>query len=435
VDRRGFLVGGLAGGAALALAGCSGTLPKVDAQVAGFGQKATGTVHVWCRAATQAGLTSAVAGFNKSHPDLQVELTPVPDGQYVTKLATAIRGGEPPDVVDLDDINSQLFIFREAFADLTDVVKGLDYYDELSTGHLRLLEYRDRLYGLPYLADNSQLFVNTELFDRAGLDVEESTKDLATLLDAAKRLRKLGDDVYGWTISGNAAGIIGFVTQPHVWATGVDMMSGEVGKQQANITGNTALEQMLEFYRQLWKDGVLSRATYSDAGTTWGADFRAGKVGIMPTSYGAAVPAATKAMRAKMQTVLIPSADGRRSFFDGGDNMCIPNGAANPSGGWAFMQYANSLEQQQLLPNGGYFPTRADAATPAYRKQFPLAYGPLDAIDKGYAPQTLAYNLLVNQPSSPYFAMFREAVFGAGVSAAMRTAQSDYQRILDQVQA
>ncbi|MFJ3383681.1 MULTISPECIES: ABC transporter substrate-binding protein [unclassified Curtobacterium] len=435
MDRRAFLVGGIAGGAALALAGCSGTLPKVDAQVAGFGTTATGTVHVWCRSATQAGLTSAVAGFNKSHPHLQVELTPVPDGQYVTKLATAIRGGEPPDVVDLDDINSQLFIFREAFADLTDVVKGLDYYDELSTGHLRLLEYRDRLYGLPYLADNSQLFVNTELFDRAGLDVDDATKDLDSLLAAAKALRKLGDDVYGWTISGNAAGIIGFVTQPHVWATGVDMMSGEVGKQQANITGNDALQQMLEFYRQLWKDGVLSRATYSDAGTTWGADFRAGKVGIMPTSYGAAVPAATKAMRAKMRTVLIPSADGRRSFFDGGDNMCIPNGAANPSGGWAFMQYANSLQQQQLLPNGGYFPTRADAATPAYRKQFPLAFGPLDAIDKGYAPQTLAYNLLVNQPSSPYFAMFREAVFGAGVSSAMRTAQSDYQRILDQVQA
>ncbi|WFR66867.1 extracellular solute-binding protein [Curtobacterium flaccumfaciens] len=180
---------------------------------------------------------------------------------------------------------------------------------------------------------------------------------------------------------------------------------------------------------------MLSKATYSDAGTTWGADFRAGKVGIFPTSYGATVPAATKAMRAKMQTVLIPSWDGKRSFFDGGDNMCIPNGAANPSGGWAFMQYANGLQQQQALPDGGYFPTRSDAATPAYRKKYPLGFGPLDALDKGYAPRTLAYNLLNNQPSSPYFAMFREAVFGSGAGAAMKTAQSEYQRILDQVQA
>lgn len=435
MDRRAFLVGGLAGAATLALAGCSGTLPKVDAEVASFGKGATGTVQVWCRAATQAGLTATVAGFNKANPELQVELTPVPDGQYVTKLATAIRGGEPPDVVDLDDINSQLFIFREAFADLTDVVKGLDYFSELSPGHLRLLEYRDRYYGLPYLADNSQLFVNTELFERAGLDVDDSTKDLDSLLAAAKALRKVADDVYGWSIAGNSAGIIGFVTQPHVWATGVDMMSGEVGSQKPNITGNDALERMLEFYRELWKDGVLSKAAFSDAGTTWGADFRAGKVGIFPTSYGATVPAATKSMRAKMRTVLIPSWDGKRSFFDGGDNMCIPNGAANPSGGWAFMRYANGLGPQQALPDGGYFPTRSDAATPAYRKRYPLASGPLDAIDKGYAPRTLAYNLLVNQPSSPYFAMFREAVFGAGVGPAMRAAQPEYERILDQVQA
>ncbi|MBT2503598.1 sugar ABC transporter substrate-binding protein [Curtobacterium sp. ISL-83] len=435
MDRRAFLAGGLAGGAALALAGCAGTLPKVDAKAASFGRSATGTVHVWCRAATQAGLTAAVAGFNKANPKLQVELTPVPDGQYVTKLATAIRGGEPPDVVDIDDINSQLFIFREAFADLTDVVKGLDYFDQISSGHLRLLEYRNRYYGLPYLADNSQLFVNTELFERAGLDVDESTKDLSTLLHAAKAIRKTGDDVYGWSLPGNSAGIIGFVTQPHVWATGTDMMSGGVGSQHANITGNDALERMLEFYRQLWKDGVLAKGSFADAGTTWGADFRAGKVGIFPTSYGATVPAATKAMRARMRTVLIPSWDGKRSFFDGGDNMCIPNGAANPSGGWAFMQYANGLQQQQALPDGGYFPTRSDAATPAYRKKYPLAFGPLDALDKGYAPQTLAYNLLVNQPSSPYFAMFREAVYGSGTKAAMQTAQADYARILDQVQA
>ncbi len=435
MDRRAFLAGGLAGGAALALAGCSGTLPRTVVRPASVAGRATGTVQVWCRAATQAGLTATVAGFNKQRPDLQVQLTPVPDTQYVTKLATAIRGGEPPDVVDIDDINSQLFIFREAFADLTDVVTGLDYFDAVSPGHLRLLEYRDRYYGLPYLADNSQLFVNTELFERAGLDVEDATKDLDSLLAAAKAIRKTGDDVYGWSIAGNSAGIIGFVTQPHVWATGVDMMTGEVGAQRANVTGNEALERMLEFYRQLWKDGVLSQAAFSDAGTTWGADFRAGTVGIFPTSYGATVPAATKAMRAKMRTVLIPSWDGKRSFFDGGDNMCIPNGAANPSGGWAFMQYANGLQQQQALPAGGYFPTRSDAATPEYRRKYPLAYGPLDAIDRGYAPRTLAYNLLVNQPSSPYFAMFREAVFGAGVAPAMRAAQSDYQRILDQVQA
>jgi multiple sugar transport system substrate-binding protein len=191
----------------------------------------------------------------------------------------------------------------------------------------------------------------------------------------------------------------------------------------------------LEFSRQLWKDGIMSRSAYSDAGTTWGADFRAGQVGIMPTNYSSAWLAATKAMRGKMQTVLMPGPTSGRSFFDGGDNMCIPNGAANPDGGWEFMVYANGLASQQALPDGGYFPVRSDAATPEYRKKYPLGFGPLDNIDKGYAPQTLSYNLLVNQPSAPYFTMFRSAVFGSGVQAAMQAAAPTYDRILDQAQS
>jgi multiple sugar transport system substrate-binding protein len=435
MDRRTFLAGGLAGGAALALAGCSGALPTINSAKSGFGKTATGTVEVWCRAATQAGLTAAVSGFNQSHPNLKVQLTPIPDGQYVTKLATAIRGGEPPDVVDMDDINSMLFIFRDVFADLTTAVKGLDYFDKLSTGHLHLLEHGGKYYGLPYLADNSMLYCNAELFEKAGLDIAESTKDAETLRAAAKKITALGDGIQGWTLPGNSQGIIGFVTQPHVWAAGTDMIKGAVGKQQGNITGNSTLEQFLEFYRQLWKDKSLASSSYADAGTTWGADFRAGKVGIMPGNYSAAYLGATKSMRSKMRTVLIPGPTGGRSFFDGGGNMCIPNGAKNPNGGWEFMQYAGSIAQQQLLPNGGYFPTRSDAATASYRKKFPLATLPLDNLDKGYAPQTLSYNLLVNQPSSPYFTMFRTAVYGSGVAAAMKAAQPEYDRILDEAQS
>jgi multiple sugar transport system substrate-binding protein len=94
-------------------------LPEPDVQAAGFGQDATGTVQVWCRAATQTGLTDLVKKFNASQGRLTVELTPVLDAQYVTKLATAIRGRAVPDLVDIDDINSMLFIYRDAFTDRT----------------------------------------------------------------------------------------------------------------------------------------------------------------------------------------------------------------------------------------------------------------------------------------------------------------------------
>ena len=74
--------------------------------------------------------------------------------------------------------------------------------------------------GVPYLADNSLLWCNTELFDRANRDVDEASGSFDGLLDAAHAIRKLGDDVYAWSFPGNSPGALGFVVQPMVWAAG-----------------------------------------------------------------------------------------------------------------------------------------------------------------------------------------------------------------------
>src|ERR671920_2156594 len=120
--------------------------------------------------AALSGVQVAVDRFHKSQSRIHVELTPVLDGQYVTKLATAIRGRDVPDLVDIDDINSMLFIYRDAFTDLTPLIEQLPFRDAISPGHLRLATRDDRTYGVPYLADTSVLFYNLDLFDRAGVD-------------------------------------------------------------------------------------------------------------------------------------------------------------------------------------------------------------------------------------------------------------------------
>ncbi len=60
---------------------------------------------------------------------------------------------------------------------------------------------------------------------------------------------------------------------------------------------------------------------------------------------------------------------------------------------------------------------------------------PLEPLDTGYAPTTLAYNLIYNQQDGPWLRMFRQAVFDGEVDAAMQEAQSTYDRILRQAQA
>jgi multiple sugar transport system substrate-binding protein len=434
-SRRGFLrLAGL-GAFATALPACSSVLPAPDTTAPGFGTTATGAVRVWCRAATQTGLTGLVERFNASQDRLVVELTPIPDVQYVTKLATAIRARDVPDLVDIDDINSLLFVFRDAFSDLTDLIAGLDYADRLSPGHLALATVDGRRYGVPYLADNSALFCNTRLFEQAGLDVDEATTDLDSLLDAARRITALGGDVRGWTFPGNATGALGFVVQPHVWAADTDLIRGEVGAQTGNVVGNEAVGRMLEFYRALWVDGLVPPENFADDASRWGSDYQAGRIGMFPSNYSVTTSDADPALVAATTVRLLPGHAGGRAFFDGGDNMCIPRGATNASGAWEFVMFALDLAQQSVLPEGGFTPVRSDVATAEFAAKYPLVLPPLLAQEEGYAPRTLSYNEIYNQPDGPWLTMLRRAVFDGEIEAAMAEAQEGYDRILGQARA
>jgi multiple sugar transport system substrate-binding protein len=436
LTRRNFLrISGLAGVAGTLSACGSGILAEPNLAAPGFGETATGTVTMWCRGATATGVQVVVDRFHASQDRLRINLTPVPDGQYVTKLATAIRSGDVPDIVDIDDINSMLFIFRGVFTDLTPLVEALPYRKNLSPGHLRLATRDGRVYGVPYLADNSVLWYNTDLLHRAGVDPARAVTSFEGLLDAARRVRALGPDIYAWSIAGNSPGILGFVVQPHIWATGTDNISGTVGAQQGHVEGNEPLRTTLEFYRTMWQEKLLPPADFADAGTTWGSDFRGGKIGFFPSNYAATVMGADAQTRARTGVTLLPGPDGGTAFFDGGDNLCIPRGAKNASGAWLFAKFALDIPQQQLLPEGGYTPVRGDAAPGPFRQKFPLNLAPLNHLDRGYAPVTLAYNLLYNQPDSPFIGMFRRAVFSGDVDGALRAGQASYDQILKQAQA
>src|SRR5919199_1341986 len=190
--RRDVLkVAGLGALSAL-LPACGTALPEPNVGAPGFGEDGSGTVRMWCRAATQAGVQVVIDRFHKAQQRIRVELTPVLDSQYVTKLATAIRGREVPDIVDIDDINSMLFLYRDALTDLTPLIERLPYRRSISPGHLGLAARDGRYYAIPFLADNSALFYNTELFDRAGVDPVKSLSSFDGYLEAARRVRRLG---------------------------------------------------------------------------------------------------------------------------------------------------------------------------------------------------------------------------------------------------
>ncbi|HEX3921595.1 MAG TPA: hypothetical protein VHY31_04870, partial [Streptosporangiaceae bacterium] len=85
----------------LAAAACGGS---------GGGSSSSGgktTISFWVRVDNPSvGLAKM---FNATHKNIHVNVTVIPDAEYVTKLGAAVRGHSGPDVADFDDINAPLF--------------------------------------------------------------------------------------------------------------------------------------------------------------------------------------------------------------------------------------------------------------------------------------------------------------------------------------
>jgi multiple sugar transport system substrate-binding protein len=428
--RRWLAAATAAVAASVVVAACSSSPSSGSSSSGGknFGAGATGVVHFWARAATAREAELMVKDFNATHKNLKVVITETAGGEAVTKLATAIRAGSPPDLIGLNDINMPIFTHENAFMNLTKYVGALPYKNALSPGHLRLATYQGQYYGVPYLADLSGLWYNKVLFKRAG--IASPPTDFAEILSDAKKVEALGGGVSGFSFAGDCEGCLAFTMLPDVWATGTHLINGNIPHQTANITGNAPLKALLELYRQIWADKLVPASDRTQTGTTWGKNFLAGKVGIEPGGYGVIRPGLTAANRSEFGFVPLPGPTGGYSTFDGGDDFAIPNGAKNPSGAWEFVKFVLSKSEQLKYPEAGFTPVRTDILNAAYTQAHPFDSVVLKALTRGYAPTTLAYNSTFNQVSGPWFAMFSEAVYKGNISGALSSGQSGFSQQL-----
>jgi multiple sugar transport system substrate-binding protein len=435
--RAVYLPVAAAAAATLALAACSSSSSSPSASSPKtFGVNATGTVHFWARQATDGPAKALVKDFNATHKNLKVVLHLTPPNDDTSQLATAIRAGSPPDVVGLNDIDVPTFSHEGALLNITKDVNALSYKSALSPGHLALATIGSQYYGVPYLADLSVLWYNKKLFTEAGLNPNDPPTDYAQIVTDSEKISALGHGISGFSFAGDCQGCLGFTMLPSMWADGVHMIKGGLGNQTANVAGNAPLKTMLADYRLLWSKKLVPVADQTQNGLTWGADFEAGKVGILPGDYGIAADFKTAAQKAEFADAPLPGVTGDSySTFDGGDDFVIPAGAANPSGAWEFIKWALEPAQQEQFPSLGDTPVRTDILTPAFAATNPYDAVALKALAKGSVEYTLAYDAVYNEPGSPWFKMFEDAVYSGNLSGGLQEGQSGIQSTLDTVKS
>jgi multiple sugar transport system substrate-binding protein len=393
----GALIGSLA-----ACAG-SGDTPAPAESIPVEGVDDGSTLTLWTRAPMERQAKLLVEAYNDSHEN-QVELTIVPNDDYVAKVGAAAGSSGLPDLFAADIVYVPNWVQQGLFADITEQIDALPFKDSINQGHLSAGTYEGQEHVLPFVLDLSMLMWNKELFGEAGLDPEKAPATLAEFADAAKAIQALGKDGVSGTSAGlNCGGCLVFTWFPTIWASG-DQVMNEEGTE--SLLASDTAKEVYSTWQDLYDSGVVAPGSADETGATWVAGFQEGNVGIMP--YPATL---LSSLEFDAGVAGLPGVDGGASTFVGGDGIGISKDSKLSAQAWNFLAWMMSEDAQvQVLAKDGNAVSRSDLADNEYSAEDPRLVTINEVAAEGDTPVALNFQQAFNAPGSPWLTLVRNAV-------------------------
>lgn len=143
-------------------------------------------------------LEGMIADFEADNPGIKIESEAVGYGEYFTQLATKIASGDAPDCFELNMENFLAYSVRGAVREMDDLFEktGADK-SAYSENVLKAGSFNGKQYAIPLMFSTVVLVYNKDLFDQAGIDYPTKDWTWEDEMEAAKKIRALGDDIYG----------------------------------------------------------------------------------------------------------------------------------------------------------------------------------------------------------------------------------------------
>jgi multiple sugar transport system substrate-binding protein len=402
----------VAGALAVTLAACSGGNGSGSSGGASIPKEGTddgSKLTLWTRAPLEKQAKLLVEEYNKTHKN-QVDLTVVPNDDYVAKVGAAAGSGGLPDLFAADIVYVPNWVKQGLFQDISTQIDGLDYKDAINKGHLKAGTADGKEHVLPFVLDLSMLFWNKELFTEAGLDPEKAPANLEEFAAAAKKIQALNKpDTYGTATGLNCGGCLVFTWFPTMWADGQQVMNEEGTK---SLLDSDTSKDVYSTWKDLWDSGAVLPSSKDEAGPTWTAGFTEGKVGLM--FYPATLLSSTPF---DVGVSGIPGPKGGASTFVGGDGIGISKDSKKAAQAWNFLNWMMSEDAQVgVLAKDNDVVSRSDLAKNEYSEKDPRLVTINEVAGKGETPFSLNFQQAFNAPSSPWLSLVRDAVLGDGKS-------------------
>ncbi|WP_249714475.1 ABC transporter substrate-binding protein [Rhizomonospora bruguierae] len=337
---------------ALATAGCTAKSADDD----GAAAEPTGKVELsfWSWAPN---IDKAVDAWNAANPNIHVTLSKqAGGGDIVTKLLTAAKAGNPPDLAQVEYQSLPTLVSNNVLADIAK--QAAPVKDRFAEGIWQQVTLgTDAVYGIPQDSGPMMLYYRTDLFAKYGLTVPATWDEFA---QTARTLRAKSPKQYLTTFSANDPGwFAGLAQQADASWWGVQ---GEAWKVTVN---DAATKKVADYWGGLVREGAIDgQPMYTPA---WNKALNDGTLLAWPSAIWAPGVLAGNAPDTKGKWAMAPmpqwTAGENRTGNWGGSSTGVTDASKNKAAAVRFAIWLNSDQAGTdiLIRECAVYPAARDA--------------------------------------------------------------------------
>jgi multiple sugar transport system substrate-binding protein len=329
--------------AALTLAGCGRAdegAAKPGASAGVSDGPATGTIELWAAGAEGEELPVLFDDFVADNPDVDINMTQIPEQDFVTKMTAAIAAGTVPDLIYVFAEHQPALFATDAFQAVPDgLVDESSFFESVwETGQVDGVSY-----GVPWFTYARVFQYRTDLAKAAGVDAPENWDDLR---EFAQKLKDTGVafPLAFYVVPFDEYTAAQFDTFAH--QNGGGIINDDDSEWTINSPENV---EALEFYGSLFADGFVSPDGPTSVDSVgYLTEERIAGVLNGPWLRGWIKDANGEEWLNEHMAALVPPAGpgGERAASIGGGNWAVPEEAKNADAAWKFVKYASEPETQ-----------------------------------------------------------------------------------------
>ncbi len=336
------------------------------------------TLEFWELSVSEELMRSLLDRFERRNPGIHVRFQQLSWDYGLDKIITSIAAGNPPDVIELGTDWVPQFSSSGVLRDLTEDLAPLrDRYLLWDT-----VTYKDRVYGMPWLAGTRILFYNRELFAKAGLNPDRPPATWKELLEAVKAVDALDPSIYGIGLHVGEAYAPWQEFLPFAWGNGGEVLDKEWTRC---LLDQPPVVEALKFYKSLKPYALVQRQEQVNQ------LFAEGRIGIQlsGTWNFAGIPRLNPTLNYGVGLIPRPrEGHGTPASFAGGEVLVVPKSTRHREQALKLVSFLAEEEQAMAIVEAqrNIIPTVISAAEHPYYRNHPEQKAVFEQLRYSVAP-------------------------------------------------